>query len=176
VGRDDEVNKGEGMDAKDVIKSQYRASLKMLNEAIESCPDDLWNSPDDKNPFWHVAYHAIVYARLYLHPSLEGFEDWEKHREGYHFLGEPEAGAGPRVPYSKEEVLEYHSLLLEELDGLVDDLDLEAESGFYWLPLNKLELQFYNIRHVMLHTGELCERLGARAGVEVGWVGRVHPE
>jgi hypothetical protein len=50
-------------------------------------------------------------------------------------------------------------------------MDLEAESGFYWLPFDKLELQFYNIRHVQQHTGELCERLGAQGEIEVDWVG-----
>jgi len=49
--------------------------------------------------------------------------------------------------------------------------DLEAESGFYWLPFNKLELQFYNIRHIQQHTGELYERLGTRANIELDWVG-----
>ena len=50
-------------------------------------------------------------------------------------------------------------------------MDLEAEAGFYWLPFDKLELQIYNIRHIHQHTGELCERLGAQGGIEVGWVG-----
>ena len=54
----------------------------------------------------------------------------------------------------------------------MDALDLEAESGFYWLPFNKLELQFYNIRHLTLHTGELAERLWAVAGEETRWVGK----
>jgi hypothetical protein len=69
-------------------------------------------------------------------------------------------------------VLEFLDYLSERVDGLVDALDLEAESGFYWLPFNKLELQFYNIRHLMLHTGELAERLWAVAGEETRWVGR----
>jgi hypothetical protein len=53
----------------------------------------------------------------------------------------------------------------------VDALDLEGASGFYWLPFDKLELQFYNIRHVQHHTGELYERLGATEDVELDWVG-----
>ena len=57
------------------------------------------------------------------------------------------------------------------MEEQVDSLDLEAESGFYWLPFDKLELQIYNIRHIQQHTGELCERLGARGDIEVGWVG-----
>jgi hypothetical protein len=30
----------------------------------------------------------------------------------------------------------------------VPDTALEAESGFHWLPFDKLELQVYNIRHI----------------------------
>jgi hypothetical protein len=53
----------------------------------------------------------------------------------------------------------------------VDDLDLDAESGFHWLRFDKLQLQFYNIRHIQHHTGELCERLGGTGEIEVAWVG-----
>ncbi len=54
---------------------------------------------------------------------------------------------------------------------MVPALDLAGASGFDWLPMNKLELQFYNIRHLQLHTGELCERLGTEAKIDVAWVG-----
>jgi hypothetical protein len=50
-------------------------------------------------------------------------------------------------------------------------LDLEAESGFNWLPFDKLELQIYNIRHIQQHTGELYERLGTSGSIELSWVG-----
>jgi hypothetical protein len=72
--------------------------------------------------------------------------------------------------YSKAEVLDYLRFCLEQVDSQVDMLNLEAESGFHWLPFNKLETQFYNIRHIMLHTGELCERLGAHGEIEVDWI------
>jgi hypothetical protein len=48
---------------------------------------------------------------------------------------------------------------------------MDGPSGFYWIPMNKLELQFYNIRHLQHHTGELCERLGKTGAVEIGWIG-----
>ncbi|QRN82842.1 hypothetical protein JR338_10520 [Chloroflexota bacterium] len=63
------------------------------------------------------------------------------------------------------------AILLAQVEVQVGALDHAAESGFHWLPFNKLELQFYNIRHVQQHTGELCERFGAHGEVEVGWVG-----
>ncbi len=57
---------------------------------------------------------------------------------------------------------------------LVPQLNLEVESGLYWLPLNKAELQIYTIRHLQQHAGELMERLGSRAGIDVDWVGVIH--
>lgn len=53
-------------------------------------------------------------------------------------------------------------------------LNLEAASGFEWLPFNKLELQIYSIRHIQQHAGELMERLGTRADAEIAWVGMKH--
>jgi hypothetical protein len=162
------------MKVKEIIKSQYRASLEMLRRAIEACPDPLWGSSDYKNPFWHIAYHALFYTHFYLHPSEEAFVPWEKHNDAYLSLeGNPEGSGGKEVPYSKEDLLAYLRLCLEQVKEHVDAMDLEAESGFYWLPFNKLELQFYSIRHIMQHTGELGERLGGQGEIEVGWVGTV---
>ena len=78
-------------------------------------------------------------------------------------------------PYTRDEVLEYLEHCRAEVARLVPVLDLEAPSGFAWLPFGKLELQLYSIRHIQLHAGELAERLGAEAKVEVGWVGMEHP-
>ena len=41
---------------KEILQSQYRASTKMLGDAIEACPDSLWNDRAYKNPFWHIAF------------------------------------------------------------------------------------------------------------------------
>ena len=162
------------MNVKQVIKSQYHASLEMLKQAIVKCPESSWNDPAHKNKFWHVSYHALFYTHLYLQPTEKDFTPWAKHREQYEFLGplpwppheEPEIGE----PYTKEEILAYHEVCHRQVEETVDSLDLDAESGFYWLPFGKMELQFYNIRHLQQHTGELCERLGTQ-GIEVDWVG-----
>lgn len=50
-------------------------------------------------------------------------------------------------------------------------MDMDAPSGFHWPPFGKLELQFYSLRHLMLHIGELAERLGAQ-GIDVEWRGK----
>lgn len=160
------------MNPKNVIRSQYYASLSMLEEAVTKCPDALWDAAETANRFWLVAYHALFYTHLYLQPSLDDFKPWAKHRERYHDMGHVSAAqAGTEiVAYSKAEVLEYLAFCRTVVDARVAELDLEQASGFHWLPFDKLELQLYNIRHLQHHTGELAERLGGR-GVEIGWVG-----
>lgn len=162
------------MDEKAVIKSQYFAGLEMLRQAVEKCPVDLWADPAYKNQSWNIAYHTLMYVHFYLQEKEETFVPWSKHRQGYHAF-EPGKDGEDKEPYTQAEVLEFIDLIEAQLDALVDPLDLQAESGFYWLPFNKLELQFYNIRHLMLHTGELAERIWQAAGEEVGWVGMRQP-
>ncbi len=157
------------MPIKESIKSQYHAALAMLGQAIEMCPEALWEDAAYANPFWRVAYHTLIYTHFYLQPTEGDFVPWEQHMEGMQLLGPsaPEADA-----YSRGDLLDYLRHVLAQVDTQVDALDLAAESGFNWLPFDKLELQFYNIRHIQQHTGELCERLGAHGEIEVGWVGR----
>ena len=159
---------------KKAIQSQYLASLEMLKQEIVQCPESLWANAAYKNRFWHIAYHALFYTHLYLQPSGADFVPWAKHREQYERLGapsrsphdEPNIGAS----YSKREILEYYELCRQQVVEQVARVDLDAESGFSWLPMNKTELQFYNIRHLQLHTGQLCERLRTAEGIGIDWV------
>lgn len=80
---------------------------------------------------------------------------WAKNKAGSHRL-EKEGET-----YRKEEILECLEICREPVVMQVQALDLKAPSGFEWLAFNKLELQFYTIRHIQHHTRELCKRLGA---------------
>ena len=161
------------MNIKTAVISQYLATLEMLKQAIVECPDSLWDDPTYENRFWHVAYHALFYTHLYLQPTLEDFVPWDKHNDAHSSLGgstSTEEQETQQMAYSKTEVLEYLALCQSAVEDGVPDLDLDAASGFHWLPFGKLELQFYNIRHLQHHAGELYERLGTRAGITVHWV------
>ena len=163
------------MDTKTLIQSQYHATLDMLEEAIRICPEDLWIDPGFTNVFWHVAYHALFFTHLYLQDSREGIAPWSKHREEYEFLGDtlpwpPHNKPNIGEPYTKDEVLEYMDFCRQVVEDKVPALDLEAASGFDWLPFDKLELQFYNIRHTQHHTGQLSERLRTSSDAGIRWV------
>jgi hypothetical protein len=157
------------MDIKTILQSQYLATLEMLKNAIEQCPESKWADPEPKNKFWHIAFHSLFFTHFYLHPTEGDFVPWEKHRDVVSLSpsDDPEAAQ----PYSQAELLEYLAFCQQQVREKVTVADLEAESGFHWLPFTALEKHIYNIRHTQLHAGELCERLG-QAGIDVDWVGR----
>ena len=154
---------------KPVIASQYRASLAMLREAIEKCTDALWTDARHTPPFWRIAYHTLFFTDLYLSRKGKRFTPWPRHIDKVQSLD-------PLVPidvppYSRTELLDYASQIAEKVESKVNQLDLGAPSGFGWLPFTKLELQFYNIRHVHHHAGQLSIWLREEAGEEIQWIG-----
>ncbi|MEX2582950.1 MAG: hypothetical protein WD766_06740, partial [Gemmatimonadota bacterium] len=63
-----------------ILKSQYHATLAMLRETIERCPDELWYGDDHPNACWQIAYHALYFTHLYLQPNEAAFRPWEHHQ------------------------------------------------------------------------------------------------
>ena len=159
----------------ETIVKQYLAGLEMLERAIDLCPESQWYSTEYTNRFWHIAYHALFYTHLYLHPSEAEVIQWTKHWPNYNFLGPLPAPPfeKPKIetPYEKEELLEFLEICRSEVPAKVSALDFEAQSGFVWVPLNKLEHQLCSIRHLQHHTGQLVDRLRNAAGIGVPWVG-----
>jgi hypothetical protein len=161
---------------RETIAGQFHSALRMLGKAIELCPEPLWlaASGDSPNRTWHIAYHALFYTHFYLSPTDAEFAAWPGHRAEYNYLGEVRTKPGYRPlidqPYTQAEVREYLDFCQGEVDRQTAILDPEAPSGFSWLPFNKLELQFYNLRHLAHHTGQIAERLRSQAGLGLPWV------
>lgn len=163
------------MAIQEIVESQYLASLEMLKQALEKCPEDRWNPPGEKNKFWHVAFHALFYTHLYLQPTEKDFTPWEKHKPHFTSLSDDptslehlQTGQGG---YTQADLLEYLAFCQREVSKQLATLDFHAESGFHWLPFNKLEVQLYNIRHIQHHTGELYQQLSDQEDQPLEWVG-----
>jgi hypothetical protein len=156
------------------LARQYLATLLMLRQAIESCPESLWLDAGYTNRFWHIAYHAIFYTHFYVQASEEEFHPWVKHQKGSNYLGARKSSSNEPVPeikpYSREEVLEYWILCRDQVAKRVPHDKLDAESGFSWLPFNRFEVHLYNLRHLAHHTGQLADRLRVVAKTGVAWV------
>ena len=147
----------------------------MLKGAIMNCDDELWNSQKYGNQFWHICYHVLFYADLYLSEDEYSFNPWSHHKKEYQFLGNV-----PYPPYhipvidglySKQEVLDYFNLIFNSLESRIAKTNLDETSGFFWLPFNKLELQLYNIRHIQHHAAQLIERLREEKNISIEWIG-----
>ena len=141
------------------IQSQYFAALEMLKHVIVQCPGTLWDAPGHPEPCWKIGYHALYYAHLYLQDSEKDFNLWEHHHD-------PKSGE----PFTQQQLLEYLAFVQKQVQDRVPALNLDAASGFDWLPFSKFELQLYNIRHIQQHAGELYERLNNN--IEIDWVSR----
>lgn len=163
------------MDISKTISSQFHAALSMMEQTVSLCSDELWNDSGQDNPFWRVAFHALFFVDLYLQPSEDEMTLWENARDGYQFLGPtpwpPHEQPQADQPYSREEILSYVSYLRGLVASTVPKVDLNAPSGFHWLPFDKLELQIYNIRHLQQHVGDLSTILLTQENTEINWVG-----
>ena len=164
---------------KPVLKRQYHASLAMLGEAIQRCPDDLWLASDHTNAFWQIAYHALYFTHMYSQPDEAAFRPWEQHQDANQYPdgipGPPDPGSSlPLLPkaYTKAQTLEYWKYCDGMIDGAVEALDLESpQCGFSWYRMSKLEHQFVSIRHIQHHVAQLADRLRSAANIGVEWVG-----
>jgi hypothetical protein len=72
--------------------------------------------------------------------------------------------------YSRDEVLEYCEFCHAEVAAEVPAISLDEESGFSWLPFNRLGVHLYNIRHIQHHAGQLADRLRTAANIGTAWV------
>lgn len=161
------------------LKSQYFASLAMLRQAIELCPDTIWTGTTHTNAPWQIAYHTLFFAHLYSQPDEAAFRPWKDHQADNQY---PDAIPGPLepesnlpllpTPYTKAQVLEYADWCCGMMDAAVDAIDpLSPESGFSWYKVSKLEHQLINLRHIQHGAAQLADRARAAEGVGVDWVG-----
>jgi len=158
---------------KNELISQYHASLKMLSNAIDRCPDQLWGDTNYQNSFRRIAYHTLHYTALYLAENEAHFSPWRYHVPLFHRLGEPLSAqiAEEDIPgYTKENLLAYTSAIRNTVAEKIRGFELTCQSGFDWLPMNNLELLLYNLRHLQHHTGQLVERLHQNGITGIAWI------
>lgn len=160
------------------LKRQYHAGLAMLEETIENCPDEVWNSTAHQNAYWQIAYHVLYFTHLYLQTEEAAFVPWDQQQSNVQHVDAIAGPADPESPlplipepYTRAQVLEYWRYCDAMVDQAVDALDLSSpSSGFSWYRMSKLEHQLVNLRHLQHHTAQLADRLRAAAGVGTRWV------
>lgn len=158
------------------LRRQYGAALRMLREALATCPPEAWNAAPVG--VWQLAYHALFFTHLYLMPDEASFAPWPGHRgDVQHGDGLP----GPADPddhrpllppaYAQDDVLAYLAWIEERLERWIAMLDLaSASSGFSWYPVPKLDHQLVNLRHLQHHAAQVVQRVRDAGGDPGGWI------
>ena len=160
------------MEMRCVLKRQLHASVEMLRQSVENCPDEVWLSGEHPRNYWRIFYHAAAFAHLYLYDNLESWAKWPKHDLSRTYL---EGDVPISEPYSRAEALEFVDLIQSEIDDRIDAMDLDAPScGFTWYPkVSRFELIILSMRHLHGHLGQLNEILIAD-GRDIKWLGQLN--
>lgn len=138
------------------IQSQFGAALDMVENAIEACPDTLWES-DVSRPgqqFWYLAFHTLFWTDRYLSGDSADFQP----PPPYTREEEDPNGDYPQRAYSKEELHAYLEHCRRKLEGTLNRLDDRAVRElhrFRWGVASFAELLVYNLRHVQHGAGQL---------------------
>lgn len=160
------------MDAmvKTSLWKQFGATIDMLNDAINLCPDALWTAvlwkdPDDARygQFWYLAYHTLSWLDLYLTSNYEDFA--------------PPApfirGTLPETPYAKAQVLNYLVECRSKCQSIIENLTDEKANEictFDWIEGTYFEMQIYSMRHAQEHASQLNMLLGQHEVAGLDWV------
>jgi hypothetical protein len=159
------------------LLGQFGATLSVLDQCAQQCPEDRWGGPVGNHAFWHVAYHALFFADLYLSPDEASFEPPSFYREDYHFFGRkpwpPYETVVADVPYPKDTILEYVELCRAKASRSIareTPESLEGPCGFWWYKVPRAEFYLINIRHIQHHAAQMNLYLRNSAGIGIDWV------
>ena len=153
---------------KQILLQQFGAAIAMLENAIQACPDHLWNT---ETQFWYRSYHTIFYLDYYSSTDPDHFAP-----PAPFTLSEfDSSGTLPDRVYSKLELINYLHFGKQKCSDLLHNLTPElAEQRFINKARNYsiLEIIVYNMRHVQHHVAQL-NLLLRQGGIESpGWVSR----
>jgi hypothetical protein len=171
---------------------QFGAAIDTLENALVACPDSLWKErlwrtspppwfPPQFAEFWYVTFHALVWLDLYL----SGAPEEEFAPPAPFAQGELDSvEALPERPYSREELRAYLASLRQKCHSTLDALTGEQARRPVEYPWSRgqtisfLELQMYNLRHVVEHAAQLSLFLGQHgiADDALDWVPRAKDE
>lgn len=150
----------------DSIWSQFGASLNMLENAINMCPDEHWDTPLD---FGYLSYHCTFWTDYYLTTEPSKFAP----PKPFTFSEFDPAGKKPDRTYTKTEVLDYLEYCRQKAHKLLKELTVDRLND-RWINESKnyslLEILLYNMRHIQHHSAQLNLTLRQTINNAPNWV------
>lgn len=147
------------------ISEQYGAALKMLEDTITECPEEVWMTIEGEKIISQVVYHVLFWVDRYL--SRNKAEDFafkpfleDKDRNDKKFI------------YAKQDLLDYSAFVREKADEWFKTMDLDVlttDSIYDFHGSTLLSSLLYDLRHIMLHVGALHVRLSQAGHDPLDW-------
>jgi len=155
------------------LQEQFGATIAMLRNAIDACPEDLWLASGAEAPFWYLAFHTLFWLDLYLSPDVPSFRPPPPFG-----LSELEPGdQRPEQAYTKPLLLGYLDHCHTKSQQVLGEMTAgraEQPAPFSWLaPASVLEVHIYNLRHVQHGAAQLNLMLRHTGVVPPRWVQRL---
>jgi len=153
----------------EMVTAQFGAAIQMLSNAVDACPEKLWNQKNDFSDFWYIAYHVTFWLDFYLTALPDDYIPYKDFGMSEH---DPE-GILPERVFSKEEITDYLDHCMAKCKSVLNNLDEVKGNELYTfgtLTLPRFEMMLYNMRHVQHHTGQLNLLLRQQAGSAPKWV------
>lgn len=161
---------------KTLIWQQFGAAIDMLENALQTCPDHLWQARIHADhagqqqfaEFWYVAYHALFWLDFYLSESADGFAPPAPFTRS-----ELEPDQLPNRVYTKDELLRYLAQGRQMCRTTIEtmpDLLVPQRCRPDFTEMTVAELMLYNMRHVQEHAAQLSLFLGQHVDSPPGWV------
>jgi hypothetical protein len=165
---------------KEILWHQFGAAIETLQNALNACPEELWQARlwrgseghSEFTEFWYVAFHTIFWLDYYCSESADGFTAPPPFT-----LSELEMdGMLPERVYTKEELQTYLEYARAKSRAKIESLADENEPQRVrnnWRVKTVAELLLYNMRHIQEHAAHLNMLLGQKTDSAPGWVGQV---
>jgi hypothetical protein len=145
-----------------ILWDQFGASIDMLDNAMNACPDDLWSDPSkppawDHNGivgFWYLAYHTLFFLDLQLSGPAEGFAP----PPPFDRRELDPKGLLPKRPYTKPELETYLRHCRDKCYSILANFTEDQARRvcqYGSLRLTFGELMLYSMRHVQHHAAQL---------------------
>ncbi len=156
-------------DLKTVVWQQFGAAIDMLENAMQACPNELWNDRTRQPEFWQLAYHTLYWLDFYL--SEEAGSSFAP--PAPLTLDEMDPDAVAERPYTKDELQNYLEIGRERCRSFIAGLNDQRASEQIALGSfagSRLESLLYNLRHVQHHAAQLNLILRQQINTAPRWV------
>jgi len=159
------------------IISQMKASLSMLKNCIQLCPDSEWEKDHNDYPFCQIVFHTLFDCDYSLCDYESELKDQDIHIKYAQIFGDYRELIEqiPTKMADKAFIKEYFMHCYSKTELKINDKSLEdliIRNADVTKSMTKLERYINSIRHIQHHSAQLGLQLQYLSGHEMEWIGK----